>query len=394
MGHGLIKQASCAYIALTFYLRCANLFRTIPQTVMLVIMTHQEAMSDSAVAAKRTRDIRGRRSRIDIYANLEDALEQLNRVGGLPSPTEAEGIWGDIWYAEAHNSTAIEGNTLVLREVEALLRDGRAVGNKQLRDYLEVLGYGKAAQWVYQQALNPIWNGTSLLTLVEVRQIHALIMGQVWDVEPHPQATPEEKPGNFRRHDIQPFSGGMTPPSWTSLDSVMFDWVDKVCAGPDKDQPVTEVIADWFAEFERVHPFLDGNGRTGRLLTNLILIRLGYPPAIIYKRQRSRYLKCLQSADIGVPGPLGELLARAIIDTLHQFVFPAVAGPFRLVPLASLADKEVTMRALRDAAERGRLKAQRDKNGQWQSMRRWVDEYKTSRHRGPPKQAKSTLLAP
>lgn len=174
----------------------------------------------------------------------------------------------------------------------------------------------------------------------------------------------------------------------------MSDWVSKVCAGPGHDRPSTEVVADWFAEFERIHPFIDGNGRTGRLLTNLILLRLGYPPAIIYKRQRAKYLKCLQRADQGMPGPLGELLAHAISDTLHQFVFPAVAGPFRLVPLASLADQGVTARALRDAAERGRLKAQRDKNGQWQSMRRWVDEYKASRHRGPAKKAHSKLLTP
>lgn len=56
----------------------------------------------------------------------------------LPTPTEAEDIWSDIWHQEAHNSTAIEGNTLVLREVERLLDEGRAVGSKPLRDYMEV----------------------------------------------------------------------------------------------------------------------------------------------------------------------------------------------------------------------------------------------------------------
>lgn len=61
------------------------------------------------------------------------------------------------------------------------------------------------------QALNPMWSGDALLTLAEVREVHALIMGRVWTVSPHPHATPEEKPGNFRRHDIQPFSGGMVP---------------------------------------------------------------------------------------------------------------------------------------------------------------------------------------
>jgi len=156
--------------------------------------------------AGSARTLRGRKSRVDIYASLTDALEQLQRVGGLPSPVEAEDIWGDIWYAEAHNSTAIEGNTLVLKEVELLLRDGRAVGNKQLRDYLEVRGYADAAQWVYSQALSPTWTEGPLLTLAEVREIHRLLMGPVWEVEPHAYATPEERPGNFRRHNIEPSS--------------------------------------------------------------------------------------------------------------------------------------------------------------------------------------------
>jgi cell filamentation protein, protein adenylyltransferase len=65
--------------------------------------------------------------------------------GGLPSPEEAEGTWRGIWLEEAHQSTAIEGNTLVLKQVEALLEEGRAVGNKELREYLEVRGYADAA---------------------------------------------------------------------------------------------------------------------------------------------------------------------------------------------------------------------------------------------------------
>lgn len=68
---------------------------------------------------------------------------------------EAEDIWTAIWHEEAHHSTAIEGNTLVMHEVEALLSEGRVVGKKQLRDYMEVSGYADAAKWVYSQAVAP-----------------------------------------------------------------------------------------------------------------------------------------------------------------------------------------------------------------------------------------------
>jgi hypothetical protein len=64
-----------------------------------------------------------------------------------------------------------------------------------------------------------------------------------------------------------------------------------------------------------------------------------------------------------------------------RFIVPAVAGPARLVPLTALADRETSVRALRAAAERGRLRAQRDERGQWRSTRNWVDKYRTNRYK-------------
>jgi Fic/DOC family len=326
---------------------------------------------------------RGRRSREAIYAQLHESVEELRtRLGGLPSPVEAEDIWGNIWYQEAHNSTAIEGNTLVLREVEILLREGRAVGDKQLAEYMEVRGYADAAAWVYEQGLSPgEWSTGRLISLTEVRHVHTLAMSKVWDVAPHPDAGPDEGPGAFRRHNIQPFPGGMRPPDWTEVPRLTGDWIERASTVTDAGVPFPEALAAIHSEFERIHPFLDGNGRTGRLLTNLLLVRLGYPPAIIRKAERTRYLKALNRADAGDRGPLGELMARAIIDTLMRFIVPAVAGPARLVPLTALADSELSVRALRAAAERGRLRAHRDERGQWRSTRNWVDDYRQSRYK-------------
>src|ERR1700686_5283378 len=140
---------------------------------------------------------RGRPTREAVHARLAFMVEELKtRLGGLPSPDEAEGIWTDIWYHEAHNSTALEGNTLVRREVEALLSQGKAVGSKELKDYLEVTGYAAAARWVYSQALSSgPWASGKLLTLTEVRQVHRLAMTPVWEVAPHPAASEGGGPG-------------------------------------------------------------------------------------------------------------------------------------------------------------------------------------------------------
>jgi Fic family protein len=325
---------------------------------------------------------RGRPPRRAVHERLASMVQEMRtRLGGLPSPEEADAIWTDIWYHEAHSSTALEGNTLVRKEVEALLNEGKAVGSKELKDYLEVSGYAAAARWVYSQAAGKTgWQSGQLLTLTEIRHIHHQVMMPVWDVAPHPDALDTESPGNWRQHDIHPFGRGMKPPDYTQVPALMRDWVEGVNRLADDPAPIGEAVARHHAAFERIHPFLDGNGRVGRLLMNLQLVRLGYPPAIIQKRERNRYLDALDRADQDDPGPLGELIARAVLDNLTRFVLPAIAGPAELAPLETLASEELSAIALRNAAQRSRLRAIRADDGSWRSSRQWVDEYKASRY--------------
>jgi Fic family protein len=323
-----------------------------------------------------------------VYARLETALNELrSRLGGLPTPEEATYVWRDIWHLEAHHSTALEGNTLVIREVEALLDRGRAVGAKPLKEYMEVKGYGDAASWVYSQAHNgEQLDDGELVTLAELRQIHATLMDPVWQVAPHQDATDRESPGNFREHDIHPFDGGMTPPSWALVPPMLRDWLDLANGTGSRLRdpshgPLPEQLASLHNSFERIHPFIDGNGRAGRLVLNLILVRLGYPPIVIMKQQRPAYLAAMERADEGDPGLLGELLARAMLDNLNRFILPSVAGPARLVPLAALVDERFSAAALRQAAQRGRLEAFQGSDGIWRSSRAAIDSYERTKGR-------------
>ncbi len=101
---------------------------------------------------------------------------------------------------------------------------------------------------------------------------------------------------------------------------------------------------------------------------------------MIFKRDRQRYLAALNQADKGEPGGLAELLARSVIDNLHRFVVPNIAGPARLVPLRSLEDDELTYEALRQAARRGRLEAHQGSDGIWRVTRHAVNTYKKARY--------------
>lgn len=330
-----------------------------------------------------TKDGRGRPSRVSIYGAVDAEMTELQRIGGLPGPDVASDIWRDIWFEETHNSTAIEGNTLILKEVRALLEEGRAVGDKELREYLEVKGYADAAEWVYSQANDlDAQRESPYLLLAELREIHRRVVASVWDVAPPLDFLPGEGPGSFRLHNILPFANGMTPTTFTDIHSQVTDWLRFANSEPPAGVHPMEHIARIHSDFERIHPFRDGNGRTGRLTMNLILVRRGYAPAIIYKRDRPGYLRALERTDRGEYGPLAEIVARSVKDSLDRFLLPALAGPLQLLPLSALARKNVTPLALRRAAEKGRLKAVRRATG-WYSTKQWVDAYARSRRAGP-----------
>lgn len=179
----------------------------------------------------------------------------------------------------------------------------------------------------------------------------------------------------------------MKPPPFPDVDHLMRDWVTQVNTLRDPvAEPLPERLARLHNSFEQIHPCVDGNGRTGRLLLNLVLVRLGYPPAIVFKNERSKYLTAMRKADAGDFGPLGELIARSVTGNLYRFVVPAVAGPARLVRLASLVDKQagLTQDALRVAAIRGRLRAQKTSDGTWLSSKKWVSDYQQSRYKRAP----------
>lgn len=166
----------------------------------------------------------------------------------------------------------------------------------------------------------------------------------------------------------------------------MAGWVDRANdLGQERRRdaiPISAVpveLAKLHREFERMHPFIDGNGRTGRLLLNLLLIRLGWPPAIILKDQRRRYLRALERSDEGDDGPLAEVISRSVIDNQHRLI-PNIAGPAKYVPLEALADDEFSLLALKQAASRGRLEAIIGIDGHYRSSKTAVAEYKASKY--------------
>jgi hypothetical protein len=140
------------------------------------------------------------------------------------------------------------------------------------------------------------------------------------------------------------------------------------------------------AWFERIHPFIDGNGRVGRLILDLLLIEKGYPPAVILKEQRPRYLEALEMSDEGNHYPLAEVIARSVSGALAKFLIPKLAGEAKLVPLSALAAQgPYKANYLRQLVFHGRLKAVKE-GSLYLSSRAWLQDYVDGRdpRGGPP----------
>jgi len=303
--------------------------------------------------------------RVDAEVNLLHT-----HLGGLPRAVEADQILRAIWIDDVHNSTAIEGNTMTRAQVEALVEQRRPSGT--LIETAEVEGYSRAADWVYRQARE-----YDHVPVAVVSEVHKIAMELSWYVEP--PATADE-PGAWRKGGVRIRAVRVSMPPAIPAD--LAGWSDSTSR---REGHAIVHAAAHHASFERIHPFVDGNGRVGRLLLNFMLIQAGYPPAVILASQRRRYLRALQIADAGNPKPLAEVVARAVSGALSRFLIPGLAGDAKLIPLSALAAEGPYSAAyLRQLVLARRLRAMRE-GKLWLSSRAWLREYTESRDpRGGP----------
>jgi hypothetical protein len=301
-----------------------------------------------------------------------------DRLGGLPRAVEADDILHSIWLDDVHNSTAIEGNTMTKAQVADLVDRGRA--SATLLESLEVEGYANAAGWVYRRAAD--YEGVPVSIVSEV---HKLTMRLAWELAP--PATRDE-PGAWRKAPVTVGAVKVSVPAAVPAD--LDAWSESTRKLEDRHPVVHAAIHH--AWLERIHPFIDGNGRVGRLVLNFLLLQHGYPPAVILKMHRPRYIRALHLADEGNPHPLAEVVARAVSGTLTRFLIPNLAGAAKLVPLSALAAQgPYSLAYLRLLVFQRKLRAVQDGH-LWLSSRKWLNDYVATRdpRGGQPKGAKHT----
>lgn len=180
----------------------------------------------------------------------------------------------DIEYA--HNSTAIEGNTLTLIQTKAILEDGLSVGGKTIREIYEVANHAKAFTYVKKR----IAEGHPLDEAV-MKDIHALLMENILIG------------GIYRNVEVRISGAGFRPPSPNEMYRQIKDFFADLPYRTDSN--AIELAAWTHAEFVKIHPFADGNGRTSRMLMNYQLMAQGFLPVSIAKEDRLEYFDALEA---------------------------------------------------------------------------------------------------
>ena len=225
------------------------------------------------------------------YDRLYDKKEKFARIKGRIAPEALESFDKSFDIEYAHNSTAIEGNTLTLIQTKAILEDGLSIGGKTLREIYEVANHAKAFAFVKKC----VAEGKSLDESI-AKDIHALLMENIL------------VGGVYRNVAVRISGAGFRPP----LPNEMFRQVKDFFADLPYRTDLNPIeLAAWtHAEFVKIHPFVDGNGRTSRMLMNYQLMFFGFLPVSIDKETRLVYFEALEAYAVGGNlKPFAEMIA-------------------------------------------------------------------------------------
>jgi len=224
------------------------------------------------------------KERIDAYRPLTE-----NLAGSLNDKLIVE------W---TYNSNAIEGNTLTMSETKVVL-EGMTIGGKSVVEHLEAINHREAILFIENLAID------ESLTEWNLKSIHSLIL----------KGIDNKNAGKYRNENVVISGAKHIPPKHFDLDYLMQKLINEYNHNWQDFHPVTRAVL-LHGEFVKIHPFVDGNGRTARLLMNFELMRNGYTPIIIKSEQRASYYDALDIAHTSMNyGSFLKLVADLVIES-------------------------------------------------------------------------------
>lgn len=211
---------------------------------------------------------------------VDDRVKALWRRGAAATAAAA-GVWSQLHLDEIYHSNAMRGNRLDRAQTDALVTRGETVGGLTLREHLEAVNLHKALRHV-----DVLAKSQAPLTERAIRELHALLFAAIDD----------ENAGAYRRIDTRIVGTDYLPPESALVPALVrefTEWLDESPAATLARAAAAQ------SKIQNISPFLDGNGRVGRLLASMVLAEAGYPPAIVYSKDADRYYEGLRQADAG-----------------------------------------------------------------------------------------------
>ena len=244
-----------------------------------------------------------------------------------------------------YNSNAIEGNTLSLNETRVVLQQGITIGGKTLREHFETINHQKAIDWLTDRV-----NQKQSLTVKDILHLHFLIMSGIAD----------DFAGVIRTGRVRITGANFIPPNPLKVPELLDELIEWVIQNPQK-LGIVELISVFHHRFVWIHPFFDGNGRTARLVMNLLLMQWGFPPVIILKVDRMKYYRALNEANSYQYSKLFLLIFQGLEQSLDRYLNAiAPTDAYDVLPLSDIAkepDIPYGQEYLSLLARRGELEA-------------------------------------
>lgn len=203
-----------------------------------------------------------------------------------------------------YHSNSIEGNTLTLQETKLVIEEGMTIKGKSMREHLETLNHHDALNYIESLVAS-----TSVIDIKTILEVHALVL----------QRIEKEWAGRFRTSGVRISGANFVPPNSLKISDLMDEllhWLQVESV----DLPVVVRVAIFHHRFVWIHPFFDGNGRTIRLIFNLILMQAGFPPAIILSNDRKKYYDALNKANTGDYSKMVLLTLQALERTIDIYL--------------------------------------------------------------------------
>lgn len=304
-----------------------------------------------------------------IIKRLKDKLKWLNAFRPLP-PSAVQKLKEQFEIEMTYNSNAIEGNSLTLRETFLVLSEGITIKGKPLKDHLEATNHKEALDFLYD-----LVDHEKNITFSEylIKNLHQLVT----------QNIEKEWAGRYRNAPVRITGTAHQPPDALELPHLMHDLV-RWTGDQQKKMHVVELAAILQHKFVHIHPFFDGNGRTARLLMNVLLLQKGYPLVIILKNDRKRYYRVLQEADKGSYKPLVEFVAKAVersLDIYLNLLTPSTKTKEKFITLAEAAKLfSYSAKYMNLIVSKGLLEAHKEGRN-WVTTKEAIERYKAGRQR-------------